>query len=313
MKIIISGGLGYVGGRLSKYLAEHGHEVVALSRQVTSLRGTVWPIGMSVAHPDSFFQNPELLKGADAFIHLAAMNESDCVIYPEQAIHINIAQTLYWLDLSQKAGITRFVYFSTAHVYGKPLLGYYDERSITKPLHPYAITHKCAEDFVVSYAVEKKMLNSVIRLTNSFGGPAFPTADRWTLLVNDLCRSAVDKGEMTLLSDGLQVRDFIPLTDVCRAINHILGLHGEQLTDGIFNLGSGKVMSAWQMANLVKGVAERVLNREVPLTRKAPTDGSINELEISCRKLLQTGFTHNGDWEAEIRSTTEFFLKTKSV
>jgi UDP-glucose 4-epimerase len=86
MNIIISGGLGYVGGRVSKYLAEQGHRVVALSRQANSLPAIVFPSGLSVAHPDEFANAPEKLKGFDAFIHLAAMNENDCVKFPEQAM-----------------------------------------------------------------------------------------------------------------------------------------------------------------------------------------------------------------------------------
>lgn len=313
MKIIISGGLGYVGGRLSKYLAQHGNVVVALSRQAQSLTGMSWPEGMSVEHPDDYVYKPERLKGADAFVHLAALNENDCITYPEKAIEVNITQTLNWLDASYKAGIERFVYFSTAHIYGKPLIGYYDEQTLARPLHPYAITHKCAEDYVSSYRAEKGMNNYVIRLTNAFGGPAFPTADRWTLLVNDLCRSAVETGEMKLLSDGQQLRDFIPLSDVCSGIHHVLNLPKEKTDDGIFNLGSGQSKSVWQMALMVKNAAERMLKREVRLTRKEPTGTSTDKLEISCKRLLQTGFTYSGDHESEVISTIEYFLNVKSA
>ena len=307
MKIIITGGLGYVGGRLSKFLAEEGHDVIALSRQANSLQGVQWPNNLTIKHPDEFITHPELLKGADVFIHMAALNENDCVKYPAKAIDVNIAQTLLWLDMVQQASIKKFIYFSTAHVYAKPLAGYYDETTLTRPIHPYAITHKSAEDYVLAYTAEKQMSNLVIRLTNSFGGPAFPTADRWTLLVNDLCRSAVATGKMTLLSDGLQLRDFICLHDVCAAISHLIKLSTDGIDDGIFNLSAGESLSVWDMSVMIKRVAEGFLKRSVELIRKDPGISDDATLVISNKKLLQSGFMLQGNTQHEIESTLQYF------
>lgn len=307
MNIIISGGLGYVGGRLSKYLAENGHTVTALSRQANSLSGLVLPRGMAVVHPDVFAQHPDSLNVFDVFIHLAALNENDCVKYPEKAIDVNITQTSQWLDRAYKAGIKQFIYFSTAHVYGKPLQGYYDEESPTHPVHPYAITHKAAEDYVLSYRKEKEMNNLVLRLSNAFGGPAFPTADRWTLLVNDLCRSAVQTGKMTLQTDGMQVRDFVCLQDVERAVNHLLLLN--ERGDGIYNIGAGHATSIWDMALMVQNKAEAILQKTIQLTRKQPVSTTVPfELDISIQKFLQTGFRLSGKAGDEIESTLRYFI-----
>lgn len=307
MNIIITGGLGYVGGRISKYLAEQGHAVMALSRQAKSLPPIVLPSGLSVEHPEVFANAPEKLKNFDAFIHLAALNEHDCVKFPEKAIEVNITHTLQWLDRAHHAGINRFIYFSTAHVYAKPLEGFYDEQALTRPVHPYAITHKCAEDYVLSYRAEKGMNNCVIRLTNSFGGPAFPTADRWTLLVNDLCRSAVETGTMTLQSDGLQARDFVCLQDVCSAVHHLLSLNTGG--DGMYNLGAGHSTTIWDMALLVKRTAEVVLQKPIQLNRKEPVlSATPARLEISIQKLLQSGFTLSNGVEDEIESTLRYFI-----
>jgi UDP-glucose 4-epimerase len=314
MKIVISGGLGYVGGRLSSYFAKEGHEVIALSRQAGSLNKVVWPKGLRVLHPETFQQDTLLWKNVDAFIHLAALNENDCIKNPFQAIDVNISQPLQWLDAVYNAGIKTFVYFSTAHVYGKPLTGFYDESSLTVPVHPYAITHKCAEDYVLAYHVEKGMSNLVIRLTNSFGGPAFPTADRWTLLVNDLCRSAVTKSQMTLLSDGSQLRDFICLEDVCRAVDHLARRVSPEEKNPIYNLGSGTSMSVWDMAIMVKSIAETFLREPVELTRKEPGQPSEKYLlEIANTKLLKSGFVLRGSMEEEIKTTLLYFKENMQL
>jgi len=307
MNIIISGGLGYVGGRLSKYLAENGHTVTALSRQANSLPHLTLPTGMSIAHPDVFAQQPDKLNVFDVFIHLAALNENDCVTYPAKAIEVNITHTWQWLDRAYQAGIKQFIYFSTAHVYGKPLQGYYDEESPTHPVHPYAITHKCAEDYVLSYRAEKGMNNLVIRLTNSFGGPAFPTADRWTLLVNDLCRSAVATGTMILQSDGTQLRDFICLEDVCGALNTLL--HKDINKSGVYNLGTGVSITAWEMATNIHVVAEKILKKEIILQRQSASDKTNKGLIISIDKMKTLKWSPLNLISEEIQTTLNYFRK----
>ncbi len=151
------------------------------------------------------------------------------------------------------------------------------------------------------------MNNLVIRLTNSFGGPAFPTAERLTQLVNDLCRSAVETGTMTLQSDGMQLRDFVGLEDVTRSVNHLL--HLNNYGDGILNVGSGHSSSIWDMALLVHKKAELVLQKDIQLTRKEPTPPAVStSLETSIQKLLQTGFTISNFVEDEIESTLRYFV-----
>ena len=260
-------------------------------------------------HPEDVLRTPEVLHNAEAFIHLAALNENDCLKYPEKAIEVNITQTLHWLETVYRAGVKKFIYFSTAHVYGKPLRGYYDENSLAKPVHPYAITHKCAEDYVLAYNEDKGMQNIVIRLTNSFGGPAFPTADRWTLLVNDLCSAATRSNTMVLNSDGLQRRDFITLGDVCTATGLLTG-HSAK---GIFNLGLGHALSVWEMANQIKKIAEATLEKQITLTRKAATaTQEAEELTINVSKLKEAGFQLKNEVEKEIMSTLDYFKRYAS-
>lgn len=288
---------------MCQYLATRGFEVVALSRKALEVRHISFPSGFSVRTPQEMMREGQL-AGTDVFIHLAAMNENDCVKFPREAIEVNITQTLQWLELARKAGVKKFVYFSTAHVYGKPLAGYYNENSIAVPVHPYAITHRCAEDYVLAYNADHGMSNVVVRLTNSFGGPAFPTADRWTLLVNDLCKAAVTSGKMALLSDGTQLRDFVCLEDVCMATELFMASDG----NGIFNLGSGEAQTVWEMATLIQKVAEEFLRQRIELTRNETKGGIVTQsLEIDISKLKKMGFDLRNNVTAEILATLEYF------
>ena len=118
------------------------------------------------------------------------MNELDSVKYIQKAISFNIGETVRLLEAAQRSGVRKFIYFSTAHVYGAPLIGDIHEDCVCRPIHPYSITHKSAEDFVLAARGRTDINAVVIRLSNSFGAPAYDTSNRWTLLVNDLCKQA---------------------------------------------------------------------------------------------------------------------------
>jgi UDP-glucose 4-epimerase len=80
-------------------------------------------------------------------------------------------------------GVTKFVYFSTAHVYGSPLQGLIDENSTPRPMHDYAITHRLAEDYVLQANSDKDITGSILRLTNSVGSPLNSKENCWMLFV----------------------------------------------------------------------------------------------------------------------------------
>ena len=141
---------------------------------------------------------------------------------PEEAIDINVKLTLKWLNWSKQHDVKKFIYFSTAHVYSKPLLGVFDEESMTTPSHPYSITHKSAEDYVLSYNKNYRLNSIVVRLTNSFGYPAYPTADRWTLFINDICKQVAENKEFKINSNPLQKRDFISLSTFVKLLKSLV-------------------------------------------------------------------------------------------
>jgi UDP-glucose 4-epimerase len=313
MKLLITGGLGFIGGRLARRLAEE-HEVIVSSRETP-------PASLLKLHgPVQAVERRQLLtangfpKGLDSVIHLAALNEWDSVKYPSEAIRVNIDETRILLEQSIQAGVGQFIYFSTAHVYGAPLQGRLTEESPTTPTHPYAITHRAAEDFVIAAGLQKKINGLVLRLSNAFGAPVSPSVNRWTLLANDLCRQAVEKNALTLLSDGSQYRDFICLADVEEVIARMVsGNH--PLSKIIYNLGSGISMRVADMARLIAGLSVTVLRKSIPVNFPAnsgPSPGS-PELFFSVDRLLSEGFTLPNDVTLELERLLEYCAENFSI
>jgi len=244
------------------------------------------------------------MADVDWVVHLAAMNENDCVVDPGKAIAVNTVGAFNVLQAAIGAGIERFIYFSTAHVYAAPLVGDIDEKKIPRPIHPYAYTHHAAEDYVLAAHDQKKITGIVVRLSNGFGAPTHPEVDRWTLLANDLCRQAVSNHKMALRSSGLQLRDFITLQDVGRAVSHLLELSRDKCGDGLFNLGGDNSLSVWEMTQRIAQRCLVTLGYLPALERPEPrADERVDELQFDSGKLKKTGFALQGNLDREIDDT----------
>ncbi len=303
-KILITGGTGFVGGRLTKRLAAE-NEVFISSRKkpdddALRLYGGVRFIDHSgLLHPEGF-------PAVDMVIHLAALNEMDSVKNPSEAIRVNVDETRIILENSVKRAVDRFYYFSTAHIYGSPLAGKITEDTLPVPVHPYAITHRAAEDYVVAAVRQHKINGTILRLSNSFGAPVSSRVNRWTLLANDLCRQAVEKGKMVLNSNGCQYRDFICLGDVEEILASMIERR-EPLKNIIYNLGSGLAVRVIDMAKIIEKLCVIILKKNVPVILPEHTKETIEPvLEFSVDRLLAEGFHVQNDVTLELERLLQF-------
>lgn len=304
-KVLITGGFGFLGGRIACEAARQASWQVRLASR-RDFNSPSWLPEAEVApfdllKPETF---DNALKEVRAVVHLAAINEAESREFPERAVEVNTLGTLRLLNAAIRAGVERFIYFSTAHVYGSPLAGHITECSLARPIHPYAITHHAAEEFVLAARDKGSIQGIVLRQSNGFGAPTHMGADCWMLLVNDLCRQAVRDKKMVLRSSGIQQRDFITLHDVARAASHFLDLPRDRCADGLFNVGGGASMSVLAMAQRVIKCCRETLGYEPALIRPQPgADESAVDLNYDINKLKQTGFVLNGDRDEEIKQT----------
>lgn len=302
--ILITGGLGYVGGRIACHLLGLGHRLVLLGRR-SSAGAPAWAKSARVISANLMDRNVDLaahLAGVDTVIHLAALNEIDCDRDPLAALDVNGMASLRLLRAAEVAKVRRFIYFSTAHVYGAPLVGHLDETCLARPRHPYAISHRVTEDFVLAAHDSKAIQGLVLRLSNGTGVPADHGTERWTLLSNDLCRQAVRDRRMVLRSSGLQPRDFIGLGEVARAVAYLLD--APDWGDGLYNLGLGRSTLVWDMAQLIAQCCQTVLNFEPVIDRPQPAAGErAVHLEYAVGKLSGLGFSARDTLVDEINAT----------
>lgn len=314
-RVLLTGGLGYLGSRLAQHLARAARVQVSVGtrRRPDSVD---WLPEATVVELD--WQSGDALRAAcrsaEAVVHLAGMNSVECAADPVAALESNAVATARLVRAAAAAGVRRFVYVSTAHVYGRPLRGVITESSLPTNLHPYATSHRAAEEPVRFMHEQRALEGIVVRLSNSFGVPAHRGVNCWKLLVNDLCRQAVEHGELQLNSSGLQRRDFITLTDVCRAVEHLLQLRPESIGDGLYNLGGAWAPTVMEMTERIARCWGLLCGRRPQISRLPPAPGELGTaLEFRIDKLLQTGFDLHGDADAEITATLRHCLAATQV
>jgi UDP-glucose 4-epimerase len=304
MRVLISGGFGFVGGRLAQHLHQAGHQVVLGSRTVSP--SPEWFRDAEVVKMDWSDRDAltAVCASVDVIIHAAGMNAQDSVANPAEALAFNGVATAHLLDAGCKNGVKRFLYLSTAHVYGSPLEGTITEETCARNLNPYATSHLAGESAVL-YATQRKQIEGIVlRLSNAFGAPAHAEANCWMLLVNDLCRQAVNLRSMTLRSTGLQRRDFITLQDLSRVIAHMIDLPNNQIGDGLFNVGSGKSSRIIDMVELIQTRCTEVLGYTPEIIRPQPAKNEqSSNLDYRIDKLLITGFSLSDNVVFEIDKT----------
>jgi len=311
--ILITGGLGYVGGRVAEWLSKNSdYNIVVTSRTPESADLPVWLSKDQCIRLD-ILKEDELLnacKNIDIIIHLAAVNEIESANNPKRALLINSLGTLKLLNSAKMAEVKRFIYFSTAHIYRSPLKGAISETTIPRPVHPYAISHRTAEDFVLAMNFQKEMQGIVLRLSNSIGTPINDKVNRWSLVGNDLCRQAVTRHKIDLKTSGKQKRDFIPLSDVARAVDHFIKLPDVSIHDGIFNLGGENSLSIHELALKIQKRCELSFGFSPSIVKPKSIKGERSKLlHYSIEKLKSTGFFLEGNLDQEIDDTLMFCKK----
>lgn len=308
MRVLITGGFGYLGGRVAQVLAVHGGCEVLLGSR-TQVGSPTWlPQATAIYTPWESGQGlQDICAGVDTIVHLAGMNERECSADPVAALAFNALGTARLLHAAMKQGVRRMIYVSTAHVYCSPLIGVVSEETCPVSLHPYASSHRAAEDVLCGAHQRDEIEAIVVRLSNAFGAPAHKDANCWMLVINDLCRQAVTTKRMILRSSGLQRRDFIPVSDVGHAILHLLHLPRQAVGIGIFNLGGNWSPTIWDAASLVRDLCKETLGFDAELTCIPPSKDEISgDLTYCIDSLLHTGFRLVSDRCQEIRQLLRF-------
>lgn len=269
MNILVVGGAGYIGSHMVKLLGQHGCAVTTLDDLSSGHRDAV--------SAGDFVQgnmaDTELLRRVfanrkyDAVMHFASFIEvGESVREPAKYYRNNVANTLALLAAMREAGIDRFIFSSTAAIFGTPQYVPIDEQHPRAPINPYGRTKNMVEDILADYERAYGLRSVCLRYFNAAGAdPQGQLGERHEpeshLIPLALQAAAGRRAGLAVYGtdydtpDGTCIRDYVHVTDLCDA--HWLAL--ESLRDGsasqAYNLGNGNGFSVLEVIETAKRVS----------------------------------------------------------
>jgi UDP-glucose 4-epimerase len=308
VRVLIIGGFGFLGGRLAKHLFRTGYEVVLGTRNFRAPPACLPDAEVVAIRLDDFDKLVKIFDDVNVVIDAAGMNALECALDPAEALRVNGEVTKCLANAACQAGVEKFIYISTAHVYANPLIGTITEQTNPINLHPYATSHLCGEYAVLRMNQSGKMNAAVLRLSNVFGRPSDKSVNCWMLLVNELCKQAIEKNQLILKTSGMQQRNFIALSQFCWVVEQFLTNSTSFGPTGIYNVGTVKSYSILEVAKLIQKRCFEVLGYKPIL--KIANDAPIplnTQLTYSVDKLSALGIKFNQfDFVAEIDDLLQF-------
>jgi len=295
MNVLVCGGAGYIGSHMCKVLAESGHEVTVFDNLSTGHAEAVrW--GRFI-HGDLLSREDIESAFADnrysAVMHFCAKSlVGESMARPDLYYQNNVTGTLNLLDAMVKHGVPRFIFSSTAAVYGNPQYVPIDERHPAAPINPYGRTKFAAEMLLSDYDRAFGIKSIALRYFNAAGadpgGTLGENHEPETHLIPNILRSVRDGSGETLkvfgneypTPDGTCVRDYVHVLDICAA--HLLALRhlADTGRSETLNLGNGTGFSVMEVIDC----ARRVTGRPIPFTIDAPRPGDPPVLVASATK-----------------------------
>ena len=285
MRVLVTGGAGYIGSVVAAQLLDAGHEVVVLD---DLSRGHASAIPPGAEHVAATLMDPAALAaplsaGIDAVVHFAALSlVAESVEHPERYWHNNVVGTRHLLDAMRAAGVGRLVFSSTAATYGEPETVPITEDAPAAPVNAYGASKLAVDLMLRDECVAHGLAATSLRYFNVAGASGELGEDHQpeTHLIPLVLQAAAGVREhITVFGtdyetrDGTAVRDYIHVEDLGEA--HLLAL--DRVRPGahrVFNLGTGDGFTVREVIE----AARRVTGRDIPVREEGRRAGDPPQL-----------------------------------
>lgn len=305
MKVLVTGGAGFIGSNLVDALINIGHQVTIIDNLSTGNEKNINP-GVRLYRMDlnsqsigDVFENTK----PDIVFHLAAQvnvgKSIECPILDEE---INIRGTLNLLNCCKLFGVKKIVYSSSAAVYGKPQFNPITEDHITEPISYYGVSKLTPEYYIKVFSSLYNINYVILRYSNVFGPRQNHEGEGG--VVSIFINKLINQEKPVIYGSGLQTRDFIFVKDVVNA--NLAAIQHEE--NDTFNIGTNESVSVVELLNLLSDIHGQNVQAIYKTGRKGDiTHSCLNNNKAKSR--LKWAPTH--DFEQSLRATLDYYVEKK--
>jgi UDP-glucose 4-epimerase len=304
MKILITGGSGFIGSHIVEHYQGRAKEIRVLDNLRTGYRHNL--DGLGCVYIEGSVTDRELVRksieGVDLVFHLAALvSVPESMGKPGECVDINVRGLLNVLEEASAAGVGKLVFASSAAVYGDNPVVPKVETMLPEPKSPYAITKLDGEYYLDMFQREGLLETAALRFFNVFG-PRQDPKGAYAAAVPIFIEKAVRGEDITIFGDGSQTRDFIYVKDIVGALVFAAETAG---VTGVFNAGYGGQITINDLAAQIianAGTSSKILH--------APErPGDVKHSRASADRLLSAGWKPRHTLEEGLARTFDFFKK----
>jgi UDP-glucose 4-epimerase len=295
-KCLITGGAGFIGSHLVEECLRKGFSVIVLDNLYSGKRENLPAENPRLHFLEGDITDMGLLQeirrnheNIDYLFHLAAIPSVTLSMEKPFYTHqVNFEGTLFLLDAFKGSGIQKFVFASSAAVYGDTKKVPVSEKDLPAPISPYGADKLSCEYFLKIFDDAFELPTVACRFFNVFGerqDPSSPYSGVISIFFDQaLARLRGKDAGMDIYGDGKQTRDFIYVKDVVRACIYLA--EKEDLRGEVFNVGHQEKIT---ISGLARDV-QKVLEVDVPVRFREPRKGEVRHSMAAIKKLMQTGF-----------------------
>lgn len=304
MRVLVTGGAGFIGSHIVEYL-QHKAEVRVLDNLRSGFKHNLDGFRCELIQASVLDREAvrRALQGIEYVFHLAAMiSVPESMQKPVECNELNTTGTLVVLEEAARAKVKKLVFSSSAAIYGDNPVTPKIETMLPEPKSPYAITKLDGEFYSGMFAREGRLATACLRYFNVFGPRQNPNS-QYAAAVPIFVDRAIKHEPITIFGDGEQTRDFVYIKDVVAA-NVFLATQPSAC--GVFNVACGQGVTINELAKTIC----HLTGSHSAIKYAAARPGDVKHSLASIEKLLSAGFIPTSNFNAGLKDTIEFFSQT---
>ena len=312
MKMLITGGAGFIGSNFIHHMMDSHPEVEIINLDILTYAGNLKNLKSVDKNSRYTFIKGDICDQGivnaildrneiDTIVHFAAESHVDrSITQASEFVRTNLLGTHNLLECARNHPITRFIHISTDEVYGSTLKGSFTEKNILSPSSPYSASKAGSDLLALSYFTTYKFPVIITRCTNNYGPYQYPEK-----LIPLFITNLIEGKKIPVYGTGKNIRDWIHVSDHCRAVEFLLkkGISGE-----IYNIGGGNEKTNIEITKKIL----TFLNKDESLIEYV-TDrpGHDFRYSLDCSKLQTMGWSPRYSFEEGLKETIEWYIRNE--